>query len=308
MHTAVERTLRQLQDSEHRDDFSVRGAWSFAVWLGDLPRSTRGLDLVHHGRHADPVAILREVFPQVGNDALIWDGLDVSEVGSAWTRRSRIRLRTPIQDVVVPLVVDIAHHVGAPLYVERLGVVPVSGRRFLVNCMSKEWLFAEKCALLVTYGPDHTRLQDLFDLLEMSRNFQFQGTALCEAFQIVASSRDAERMVRRHDGYWEASLDRRRCSSGSLRRWEAITSTGPGQRSFACLQQAIAGVRDFVWPILDAVRAEQDHPAVWRPGLGWGSRIRRQPCMPAQLPLPFDTAAKRTGRCALKPLFEEQKP
>lgn len=300
-HAAVERTLRHLQDCEHRDDFSVRGAWSFAVWLGDLPRSTRGLDLAYHGGHADPVAILRKVFPQDGAGALMWDRLDVSELGSAWTRRSRIRLRTPVQDVVVPLVVDIAHHVGSPSYVERLGTVPLSGRRFLVNCLSREWLFAEKCALLVTYGPDHTRLQDLFDLREMSCRFQFDGTALCEAFQIVASGRDAERMVRRHDGYWEASLSVHRCSSGSLRRWEAIANTGPGREVAPGMQQAIAEVRDFVWPVLDAVCAGRDHPAAWRPGHGWSSRVRGQPCGPSQTVLPFDIAASEQVSASLHP-------
>ena len=283
----MERTLRHLLGCEHGEDFSVRGAWSFAVWLGDLPRSTRGLDLAHHGNHADPVALLRKACPRDGADALIWDGPDVSEFGSAWTRRSRIRLRAPIQDVAVPLVVDIAHHVGSPSYVERLGFMPLSGRRFLVNCMSREWMFAEKCALLVTYGPDHTRLQDLFDLHEISRRFRFDGTALCDAFRVVAAGRDAERMVRRRDGYWEASLDYSRCRETALRRWETIAATGSWEQTAPGLRQVIAEVRNFVWPVLEAVRACADYAATWRPDLGWRPHATEQSLGSIQTALPF---------------------
>ena len=281
----VERILLNMTLAPWHDAFAVRGAWSFAVWLGEMPRGSAGLDLAYLGSHPNPAALLRDACPRHGRDALVWDGGDVSEAGVGWTRRSRIRLAARFRDTFEPFVIDVAHNVGKPDYVERLWMTVAPGGRIPVNCLSREWLVAEKCALLVTYGADHSRLQDVFDLLEVSERFGLDGKVLGDAFRAVASGRDAQSMISRRDGYWEAALHACRYPSASRRGWETISASASSSRPAHGLGPAVDGVRDFVWPVLEAVRSGGDHAASWSPRYGWlsgseGADTFRQPLLP----------------------------
>ena len=43
---AVERFLFRLGRSEHRDRFVLKGAWLFTLWMGEMHRPTKDLDLL----------------------------------------------------------------------------------------------------------------------------------------------------------------------------------------------------------------------------------------------------------------------
>jgi predicted nucleotidyltransferase component of viral defense system len=60
---AVERLLFRLGESRHRDRLVLKGAQHFRIWLGELHRPTRDLDLLGSGSPEldDVAAVMREV-------------------------------------------------------------------------------------------------------------------------------------------------------------------------------------------------------------------------------------------------------
>ena len=275
----VERLLHNLEASECRDDFAIRGAWAFVVWHGELHRETRALDISYLGSE-EPETALRAACVSTGPLAIHWSDHDVAQVGDGWTERTRIQVHAHQKGREFDLAVNVARNVGDLAHVERRrfrGRNPVAPA--LVGCLSPEWLVAEKAALLVTYGPDHTRLQDLLDLWILNRRFEFDQRSLVEAFLKVSMGRDAERMVRRRDGYWEAALDPIGRSRLLFQRWDSLTAQtfqfrAPG------LQKVLVEVGAFLWPILTHVRDRDLSAPSIRPAAGRQTRTTMRDMAP----------------------------
>ena len=63
---AIERLLYRLSQSQHANQFVLKGAMLFAVWTGALHRPTRDLDLLGFGEPSDErlIGIFREICNQ----------------------------------------------------------------------------------------------------------------------------------------------------------------------------------------------------------------------------------------------------
>ena len=70
---AIERLLYRLSNSEHADDFVLKGATLFAQWLGKPHRATKDLDLL--GRGGPEIERLVRVFREVAVVACPEDGV-----------------------------------------------------------------------------------------------------------------------------------------------------------------------------------------------------------------------------------------
>jgi len=131
---------------------------------------------------------------------------------------------------------------------------------------------AEKAALMVTYGPDHSREKDILDLWLISRRFAFNGAAVLRAVQQVFSERDAARMIQRDDGYWEAAFSEARFHGDFARRWADLVEVVRPELRPGSGPATLAGVAHFLRPILDAARQETDLVLSWHPSNGWEIR------------------------------------
>jgi hypothetical protein len=274
---AVARILDALAGSGPRDAVAVRGAWCFQCWFGRMPRMTRGLDL----------ALLPSVDEMAPTARTVLAGLtardiDVGEprvAGNGWTARTTADLRILCGDKWVPVRVSVAHDAADHWHVEFLRAPTRDGAAAcLVPCLTRDWLVAEKAALLVTYGPDHTRLQDIFDICVLQACASFEATALANVFARVFAGRDAATMLRRSDGYWEAALDRRRLGRAHFQMWEAIAGSAEGAHSVPSLPQALDRVADFLLPLLEQLRARRQPSGSWRGTSGWAWRPRHDWC------------------------------
>ena len=267
----VERVLASLGRSPHADDFAVRGAWSFAFWSCGMPRTTSSLDLAFLGRHGNPAALLRSICPSGGPDGLQWGEADTTVSGVGWTRQTRIRLQAPVQSISIRFVVHMAHEVGGRWHAERRRMISLITGRPLpsVTCLSREWMVAEKAAHLVTYGSDHSRLQDILDLWVLLSTYRFDGGALSETVAAVFQNRDAERMLSRKDGHWEAAFDPVHRSRRQRDRWADLGQTSLGDHAIPGLAETLIEVGSFLMPALRAQRAGARQPGRWQPGHGW---------------------------------------
>ncbi|MDJ0390078.1 nucleotidyl transferase AbiEii/AbiGii toxin family protein [Roseomonas sp. E05] len=274
---AVARILDALAGSGPRDTVAVRGAWCFQCWFGRMPRLTRGLDLAM-------IPSVDEMAPTARNvlAGLMARDIGVGEprvAGDGWTARTTADLRILCGDKWVPVHVSVAHDVADHRHVEFLRAPTCNGATAcLVPCLTRDWLVAEKAALLVTYGPDHTRLQDIFDICVLQACASFEATALASVFARVFSGRDAATMLRRSDGYWEAALDRRRLGRAQFQMWEAIAGSAEGAHSVPGLPQALDQVADFLLPLLEQLRAQRQPSGSWRSTSGWVRQHRQDWC------------------------------
>ncbi|WP_426954578.1 nucleotidyl transferase AbiEii/AbiGii toxin family protein [Muricoccus radiodurans] len=302
---AIEHLVDGISRSPGNCRFAVRGCWSFAVWLGGLHRTTRGLDLVDLGGAADPMQILRTATGTARGIVFDWDRATTRRSGSGWTERLQVRIPARVEEVSVPVRVVLASRVGGPDHVERLRMhcTGSGGLRPLVACMTREWLAGEKSGLLVTYGPDHSRVRDLFDLWMLQRRFDIDGQALAAAVQAIFVGRDAERMLVRRDTYWEAAFNSLRMSRAQWAAWEEIADSVPRSHPVPSLHHALDEVTDFLVPALESLRDTGAVRGRWRPGSGWvETTSARRAAIPQQPPLPlFAMVAPHARARAVRP-------
>jgi hypothetical protein len=74
---AIERLLYRLTQSEHANDFILKGAMLFTVWTGAMHRPTRDLDLLGFGEPSEDrlIGVFRNVCEQtVDDDGMAFDG------------------------------------------------------------------------------------------------------------------------------------------------------------------------------------------------------------------------------------------
>lgn len=285
---AVEHLLSGISEAPAVARFAVRGGWCFALWPGDLHRATADLDLVDLGGTEAPLSLLRAVTAPTTGVAFDWAAAAAHRVGAGWTEHLRVAVRASVRGACVPVRINLASGVRCTGHVERIMMRSRTGRApCIVPCVSPEWLASEKAALLVTYGGEHSRLRDIFDLWELQGRFDFAGAAFADAFRCVAKGRDAERLLLRRDGYWEAAFEPSRVTRPLLSAWEEVTSRRIAGHPAPALQDAFREVGCFLTPVLRCLRDSRVVPAIWRPGRGWDGRRVLGGDMTQQPPLPF---------------------
>jgi hypothetical protein len=223
--TAEEIAISALSVSRQISRFPLHGAWAVAAWLGGLPRPTRGIDLIDQSRGAaeDVIAGLADALESCsGAMTLDWSAVRV---------RSKAARRSPLHRISIPaqlgrrgldLGIDVtaARHPQPEIEFRplRLSGGPMA---WAASCTAEE-IVAEKAALLVTYGADHTRLQDLLDLWLMSGRVRLDAAALAAAMAATFAGRDAARMLERDDGYWEGAFAPGRITCADQIRWDTL--------------------------------------------------------------------------------------
>ncbi|WP_338665911.1 nucleotidyl transferase AbiEii/AbiGii toxin family protein [Pararoseomonas sp. SCSIO 73927] len=271
--TAEEIAIAALGASRAATRYPLHGAWAVAAWTGGLSRRTRGIDLLDLGR--GPVdAIVADLADVLGRHTeglcLDWSAPGIRTKGerrsplhrlsiSAWLGHRRLRLRIDVTAARYP-----------GLDIEFRPLPPIPGRRTATwaACCTAEELVAEKTALLVTYGADHTRLQDVQDLWLLSKRVRFDGQALADAMAGVFAGRDAARMLERDDGYWESAFDPRRVTPTDRLRWEDLRAGAQWSIPIPAPDMALLDLGRFLVPVLRSLRHESGIPATWLPGGG----------------------------------------
>jgi len=274
MWTAEEIAISALSASPQFSRFPLHGAWAVAAWLGGLPRPTRGIDLVdqERGSAEDVVIGLADALgPCPGGLALDWSAARVRTKAARRSPLHRISVPSRLGCRVLDLGINVtaARHTPPEIEFRPLCLAAGNRRSMWVACCTAEEIVAEKTALLVTYGSDHTRLQDVLDLWLMSERVRLDGPALVRAMAATFAGRDAARMLGRDDGYWEGAFGLGRITRADRNRWDSLL---PGARSplpMPDLGTVLLDLARFLVPVLRSVRHGTDTPAAWSSETGW---------------------------------------
>ena len=195
----IERLLYRLSISPYKEHFVLKGAMLFPAWTGDVVRPTRDLDLLGYGDNA-PEA-LAEAFKAIAcqetdDDGVVFDadGLTARAMREEQTY-SGVRIKTvarigraryPVQvdigfgDAVTPEPDELDYPTLLDFAAPRLRAYP------------RTTVVAEKFEAMVRFGLGSTRIKDFYDLIVLSRLFEFEGPVLADAIRATFDRRGTE--------------------------------------------------------------------------------------------------------------------
>lgn len=272
-----ERLLHRLEVAGHAQGFCLKGAMSLVARSVDgFVRPTEDMDLNGFDPACDMEAAKRKILDAA--TAGVEDGLEF-DVASLMVRKEhvgvvpggKIEMDVTLGRTRVRARVDVGFgNAFAPAHavmtIETLLDLP----RPTIGVYPVEATIAEKLNAALSFGADSTRIKDLYDLLTLSRRPEgFDGAILAASVKATLTHQrtaipegtppalsDAFAAARK--SAWNKYLSHRRLSAPPI-------------------EQAVAEVRAFVMPVLEAVRDGTEPPSAWSAGGGWEARPTLQP-------------------------------
>ena len=196
---AVERFLYRLSKSKHVDRFILKGAMLTTIWIGEVHRPTRDLDLLGFG---DPEAeVLKTIMAEiclgdVERDGLEYeaDSVEIEEIrenqaypgqrvkinAKLGNARIRIQIDVGFGDAVTPKAKIITYPVLLDYPAPRIRAYP------------KETQIAEKLQSMVFLGMANSRMKDFYDIFILSNTFSFDGNTLVKAIKATSKRRETQ--------------------------------------------------------------------------------------------------------------------
>jgi Nucleotidyl transferase AbiEii toxin, Type IV TA system len=123
---------------------------------------------------------------------------------------------------------------------------------------------AEKFEALVQLGMTNSRMKDYYDLLFVSRHFEFEGVTLASAIRATFKRR-ATAIPGGSPVGLTAEFAR---DPAHTRQWAAFTAR-LGAGAFPPLSEVIDEIREFVLPPATAASANQPFMRHWKPNERW---------------------------------------
>jgi predicted nucleotidyltransferase component of viral defense system len=185
---ANERLLYRLSRSRHRAQFVLKGAALFALWTGKAHRATRDLDLLGFGDPSEERirAVMGELLAlEVEDDGVRFDvgSLDVGPIreeqeyggvrvvvtARVTTAKVRLQIDIGFGDAITPEAPTVDFPPLLDFPAPRLRAYP------------RETVVAEKLEAMVQLGLANSRMKDFYDMVILSRMFEFDGELLARA-------------------------------------------------------------------------------------------------------------------------------
>jgi predicted nucleotidyltransferase component of viral defense system len=196
MRYGAERLMYRLSQSEHANNFVLKGAMLFLVWTGAQYRATKDMDFL--ALKSSSVEQLRDVFREICGMSLVDDGL-VFEPESVQAeeirednlyRGVRVVMQARLGKARIPIQVDIGFGDAVtpkPLQMDFPTLLDFPAPRLAMY--SRETVVAEKFEAMVKLGLANSRMKDFYDIWVLSRNFDFYGDILSAAIQATFKRR-----------------------------------------------------------------------------------------------------------------------
>jgi hypothetical protein len=268
---ALERLLHRIGQSPHRDRFVVKGAMLFHLWTNQTYRPTRDIDFLTHGDHS--VGHLEGIFRDVCNQAVEDDGLVFApdSVNGAVIKPDqeyqgvRVQLLATLERARIPVQIDIGFGdaiTPGPQQIEYPSMLGFPTP--VVSIYPRETVVAEKFQAMVMLGMANSRMKDFFDLWLLSTTFEFDGAILARAIQATFERRRTSLPDTIPTALSAEFYD----DDSKQKQWKAFISKG-GLATPPPLPDLIAGLRTFLLPPVEALRAGQGFDNRWNPPGPW---------------------------------------
>jgi predicted nucleotidyltransferase component of viral defense system len=196
---AVERFLYRLSQSKHADKFVLKGAMLTAIWMGEMHRPTRDLDLLGFG---DPEAeVLKTIIAEiclvdVERDGLEYeaDSVDIEEIRENQEYPGqRVKVNVKLGNAKIRIQIDVGFG-DAVTPKAKIISYPVlldfpSPR---IRAYNRETQIAEKLQSMVFLGMANSRMKDFYDIYILSKTFSFDGNTLVKAIKATFKQRGTQ--------------------------------------------------------------------------------------------------------------------
>ncbi len=267
----LERLLYRLGQSKHRDRFILKGAMLQTIWLEDIFRPTRDLDLLAHG-DSEPErvkAAFMEILAVESDDGIVFDmenitvepireqsdygGLRVETTARLASARTKVQIDLGFGDAVTPQALEIDYPVLLDSPAPRIRVYP------------KETVVAEKLQAIVALGATNGRMKDFYDLWMMSRNFAFDGILLARAVAATFERRQTPIPEETPIGLSRSfAMD-----ADAIKRWGFFRTRNVLSQSPGSFDGVIMDLNGFLIPVLRMAQKSDPLPISWNPGGPW---------------------------------------
>lgn len=270
---AIERFIDRLSRSGEVRRFVLKGAMLFRVWSGELHRPTRDVDFLGHGDPSPAVVAdaVRAIVSVESNDGLRFD---LDRITAEEIREEQdyggVRVAVTASLAHVPITVRIDVGFGDAVTPE------ASERRFptllgheapLIRVYPPETSVAEKVEAMCKLGIINSRMKDYHDVIIISRRFEVDGGTLAGALRATFERRGTPLPDDTPTGLSDAFGD----DDEKRRQWSTYLKRMKIDDVPAALPEAIAIIRRFVLPALEAAGNPGRTPGTWDPASGWRS-------------------------------------
>lgn len=270
---AIERLLARLGYSKFVNQFVLKGAQLFPLWM-DMPhRPTRDLDLLCQGN--SEISTLEEIFREIcminiePSDGIIfiydsvkgeliredalYEGVRINLQFNLSGAKDTVQVDIGVGDAVFPL----------PETVEMpsiLGFSPVCMRVY-----PKESVIAEKLEAMVVLGIRNSRMKDFYDLWVLSKMFSFDGLLLSKAINATFQRRKTTIPTlipfALTEEFWK--------DSSKQLQWKAFNKRIGNDDTLFNLEVIIKDLYRFIVPILQSILKNESYIMVWNYIDGW---------------------------------------
>lgn len=256
----LERLLYRLSLSPHRDRFVLKGAMLYPIWLDDVLRPTRDLDLLGYGEAdlAAMEAVIREICTVAApDDGVVFDadrvraeriredaeygGIRVQTEATLAGARLPVRVDVGFGDVVTPQTEQVDYPVLLDAPTPRVRSYP------------RETVVAEKFQAIVALGAANSRMKDFYDLWVLSRTFEFDERELARAVRATF----ARRRTTIPDEVPVGLSDPIITSTERQAQWRGFLQREPLAAAPGDFDDVASAVRDFLMPVARMGRDER---------------------------------------------------
>ena len=184
---AAERFLYRLGESEHRDNFVLKGAMLLALWGGGTYRPTRDLDFTAYGNSWEEHVrgMLQEICSIPAEDGIVFDSEQIrleSIRGQAAYNSFRAKLKASIGKTRMSLQLDIGFgNAVQPSPVDSEYTTLLDHPPPRIRIYPREAFVAEKLHAMVELGALNSRYKDFYDIYALTKHFAFDGRTLHNA-------------------------------------------------------------------------------------------------------------------------------
>ena len=269
----LERCLYRIGISPFAKNFMLKGALLFLVWGQDDHRPTRDADLLAAG--SNDLRQMEETFKKICtipvDDGIVFDAGTVRAQEIAEEKAYtgiRLNFVGRLDGAKIPMQFDIGFGdavTPGPESIEYpalLDFPPPTLRAYPIYTV-----VAEKFHAMVLLGMQNSRMKDFYDVLAMSRAFEFDGAVLSEAI----SATFVRRKTPLPEGIPVALTGEFADSPAKKTQWQAFLRRSRPADKLA-LGEAIAEIRRFVMPVVEALNQKEKLTAKWKAGGSWNDK------------------------------------
>jgi hypothetical protein len=271
---AMERFLYRLSKSEYGSRFVLKGALMFRVWNAAQSRATQDIDFL--ARADNDVESITQMFKAVCEQEVIPDGVffhgetleGIAIKEDADYSGVRVTFQAIIQNARLPMQIDVGFGDvvnPTPTIIEYPALLDFEPAR--LAGYPAETVIAEKFEAMVKLGQLNSRMKDFYDILILSRQFEFDGPTLATAIRATFQNRDTKIQT-------DASLFSGELADDKSKQlqWTAFIRKSRIEGVPPTFPEVVSELVRFLLPVTQLIEGVERAAIAWQPDRGWQER------------------------------------